>query len=251
MAPTPARMRRKPPGHRRYRPRAPNGIAFDPATHTVYTANALDAAVSVVNLARGQAATPPGSCPKSLSAASPGSAIDAATHTIYVANSFDGTLSLLPECPVHAASATGSAMPAAASQAPPRCAAAAPRPPRLRDRGHRAPGSWAEPGGRPIHTGSGNTRNWLCCVQPPRQAAQLPTARNQRSAHFRGSRGPLISSLGVPRSETSCQPASSMHTGYARRCVTGPGRPCRASRQPSQAAFRRSASRTPREPLCL
>jgi hypothetical protein len=38
-----------------------------------------------------------------------------------------------------------------------------------------------------------------------------------------------------------------MHTDYARRCVTGSGRLCGASRQPSQAAFLRSASRTPTE----
>ena len=97
--------------------RAPNGIAFDPATHTVYTANALDATVSVVNLAPGASRHPSGQLPKVAVGSVPEAlAIAAATHTIYVANSFDGTLSLLPECPVHAASATGSAIPAAATR---------------------------------------------------------------------------------------------------------------------------------------
>ena len=82
--------------------RAPNGIAFDPATHTVYTANALDATVSVVNLARGQA-PPLRAAAQSRRRQRPRSARHRrSTHTIYVADSFDGTLSVLPECPVHA-----------------------------------------------------------------------------------------------------------------------------------------------------
>jgi YVTN family beta-propeller protein len=94
--------------------RAPNGIAFDPATHTIYTANALDATVSIVNLSPGASGPPSSQLPKVAIGSLPGAlAIDPATHTIYIADSFDGTLSLLPECPPHAASATGSVIPAA------------------------------------------------------------------------------------------------------------------------------------------
>jgi YVTN family beta-propeller protein len=94
--------------------RAPNGISFDPATHTIYTANALDATVSVVNLSSGAPGHPPSQLPKVAVGSVPEAlAIDPATHTIYIADWFDGTLSLLPECPPHAGSATGSAIPAA------------------------------------------------------------------------------------------------------------------------------------------
>jgi YVTN family beta-propeller protein len=78
--------------------RAPNGIAFDQSTSTVYTANALDATVSVINVA-GQATSnyPPrvavGREPEAV-------AIDPANRTIYVTNSGDGTVSILPEQPV-------------------------------------------------------------------------------------------------------------------------------------------------------
>ena len=94
--------------------RAPNGISFDPATYTIYTANALDATVSVVNLSRGAIGLPSGQLPKVAVGSVPEAlAIDHATHTIYIADAVDGTLSLLPECPLHAASATGSVLPAA------------------------------------------------------------------------------------------------------------------------------------------
>ena len=64
------RLRHDPADHHRHRPR-PNGIAFDPATHTIYTANALDATVSTVNLSPEASGPPRASCPKSPSAASP------------------------------------------------------------------------------------------------------------------------------------------------------------------------------------
>ncbi len=82
--------------------RAPNGIAADPSTHTVYTANALDATVSVVDVAApiaGHPASPPrvavGSLPEAI-------AIDTGNHTIYIADAFDGTVSILSEQPVRA-----------------------------------------------------------------------------------------------------------------------------------------------------
>jgi YVTN family beta-propeller protein len=82
--------------------RAPNGIALDPFTHTVYTANALDATVSVIDVATPIAsypASPPrvalGSLPEAI-------AIDTGNHTIYIADAFDGTVSILSEQPVRA-----------------------------------------------------------------------------------------------------------------------------------------------------
>ena len=93
--------------------RAPNGIAFDQTTHTVYTANFQDATVSVVNVTPaaigGHSKQPPrvavGSTPEAV-------AVDTANHTIYVVNSFDGTVSVLPEQPVRAPRTAGSATPA-------------------------------------------------------------------------------------------------------------------------------------------
>ena len=92
--------------------RAPNGIALDQTTHDVYTANALDATVSVTDVATPTArhpANPPrvavGSLPEAI-------AIDAANHTIYIADAFDGTVSILPERPVRAPPTAGSATPA-------------------------------------------------------------------------------------------------------------------------------------------
>jgi YVTN family beta-propeller protein len=74
--------------------RAPRGIAFDPSTDTVYTANHDDATVSVVDVdSRTLVQSPPrlavGGRPLAL-------AIDPTNHTVYVANSADGTLSVLP-----------------------------------------------------------------------------------------------------------------------------------------------------------
>jgi YVTN family beta-propeller protein len=93
--------------------RAPNGIAFDQTTHTVYTANLQDATVSVVNATPaaigGHSKLPPrvavGSTPAAV-------VVDTANHTIYVVNSFDGTVSILPEQPVRAPRTAGSATPA-------------------------------------------------------------------------------------------------------------------------------------------
>jgi YVTN family beta-propeller protein len=90
--------------------RAPNGIAFDKTTHTVYTANFLDATVSVVNVTPaaigGHSTQPPrvavGSTPEAV-------AVDTANHAIYVVNGFDGTVSILPEQPVRAPRTAGSA----------------------------------------------------------------------------------------------------------------------------------------------
>jgi DNA-binding beta-propeller fold protein YncE len=92
--------------------RAPNGIALNQTTRTVYTANALDATVSVIDVATPTTrhpANPPrvavGSLPEAI-------AIDAANHTIYIADAFDGTVSILPERPVRAPRTAGSEIPA-------------------------------------------------------------------------------------------------------------------------------------------
>jgi YVTN family beta-propeller protein len=94
--------------------RAPNGIALDQATHTLYTANALDATISAIDVGTqtnhqsGHPANPPrvavGSLPEAIT-------VDQANHTIYVANTFDGTISILPEMPVRAPGAAGPAIP--------------------------------------------------------------------------------------------------------------------------------------------
>ena len=91
--------------------RAPNGIAVDQFTRTVYTANALDATVSVIDvgipIARHPASPPRvavGSLPEAI-------AIDTGDHTIYIADAFDGTVSILSERPVRAPRTTGSAIP--------------------------------------------------------------------------------------------------------------------------------------------
>jgi YVTN family beta-propeller protein len=75
--------------------RAPNGIAFDPSTGAVYTANVYDATVSVINVVSPAASDNPprvavGSGPEAI-------AIDPANNTMYVTNSGDGTVSVLPE----------------------------------------------------------------------------------------------------------------------------------------------------------
>jgi YVTN family beta-propeller protein len=90
--------------------RAPNGIALDPSTGTVYTANAQDATVSVINVARRvPERNPPrvavGSIPRAI-------AIDPANRTIYITSAFGGTISILPERPVRTAGTTRTAIPA-------------------------------------------------------------------------------------------------------------------------------------------
>jgi len=87
--------------------RGPTGIVFAPSTHTVYTTNFSDAAVSVVNVApvatHHPASRPPmvatGSAPFAI-------AIDPGNRTIYVLNNVDGTISILPEQPVRASANT-------------------------------------------------------------------------------------------------------------------------------------------------
>jgi DNA-binding beta-propeller fold protein YncE len=97
--------------------RAPNGIAFDPLTRTVYTANSLDATVSVIDpstvTCRHQPAPPRvavGSQPEAI-------AIDPFTRTIYITDAFDGTLSILPESPVRVSAAARSPITAAGGNA--------------------------------------------------------------------------------------------------------------------------------------
>lgn len=87
--------------------RAPNGIAFDPSSGTVYTANFFDATVSEVDVSSHAASSYPprvavGRLPEAV-------AIDPANQTIYVTNIGDGTVSILPEQPVGASGITGSA----------------------------------------------------------------------------------------------------------------------------------------------
>jgi YVTN family beta-propeller protein len=93
--------------------RAPNGIALDQTTHTVYTANAFDATVSVVNVTRRAIRHPSGQPPRvAVGSAPEATAIDLGNHTIYIADAFDGTISILPEQPVCAPRTAGSATPA-------------------------------------------------------------------------------------------------------------------------------------------
>jgi YVTN family beta-propeller protein len=74
--------------------RAPNGVALDPSTHTLYTANFYNATVSAINLRsptteRAALRFAVGSAPQYVT-------IDPADHTVYVTNSLDGTVSVLP-----------------------------------------------------------------------------------------------------------------------------------------------------------
>jgi YVTN family beta-propeller protein len=73
--------------------RAPNGIALDPATHTLFTANFLNATVSEIDLA---------SLPGHLTAtrfavgrAPDDVVVDPVDHTVYASSSLDGTVSVL------------------------------------------------------------------------------------------------------------------------------------------------------------
>jgi YVTN family beta-propeller protein len=80
--------------------RAPNGIAFDPTTDAVYTANFQDASVSVIGVAHATSATVPprlavGSLPSAV-------AVDPANHTVYVTSENDGTVAVLSDrTPAH------------------------------------------------------------------------------------------------------------------------------------------------------
>jgi YVTN family beta-propeller protein len=73
--------------------RAPNGIALDPATHTLFTANFFNATVSEIDLA---------SLPGHLTAtrfavgrAPDDVVVDPVNHTVYASSSLDGTVSVL------------------------------------------------------------------------------------------------------------------------------------------------------------
>jgi YVTN family beta-propeller protein len=80
--------------------RAPNGIAFDPSTGAVYTANYQDASVSVVGVDHLRSSIVPprlavGSLPSAV-------AVDPANNTIYVTSEQDGTVSVLSDrTPAH------------------------------------------------------------------------------------------------------------------------------------------------------
>jgi len=75
--------------------RAPNGVALDLSTHTLYSANFLNATVSAIDLA---SPTAERAAPRfSVGSAPQGVVVDTANHTVYVANSLDGTVSVLPE----------------------------------------------------------------------------------------------------------------------------------------------------------
>jgi DNA-binding beta-propeller fold protein YncE len=83
--------------------RAPTAAVFDASTHTVYTANFSDAAVSVVNVAPAAIHHPADRPPMVATGSAPfGIAIDRVTRTIYVCNDVDGTISILSEQPVRA-----------------------------------------------------------------------------------------------------------------------------------------------------
>ena len=93
--------------------RAPNGIALDQSTHTVYTANSQDATVSVVNVTPAAIAHHSKQPPRVAVGSPPAAvAVDTANHTIYVVNSFDATVSILPGQPVRTPRTAGSATPA-------------------------------------------------------------------------------------------------------------------------------------------
>jgi DNA-binding beta-propeller fold protein YncE len=72
---------------------APNGIALDPTSHVLYTANFYSANVSAIDVAsakgsRNASLFAVGSSPENL-------AVDTANHTVYVSSSLDGTVSVM------------------------------------------------------------------------------------------------------------------------------------------------------------
>ena len=74
---------------------APNGIALDPTTQVLYTANFYGASVSAINVASAEGSRRAlqlavGSSPEDL-------AVDPANHTVYVSNSLNGTVSVVAE----------------------------------------------------------------------------------------------------------------------------------------------------------
>ena len=72
---------------------APDAVAVDPATHTVYVTNHGDGTVSVIDAATGKVTgtIPVGSLPNAV-------AVDPGTHTAYVTNYGDNTLSVISRC---------------------------------------------------------------------------------------------------------------------------------------------------------
>jgi YVTN family beta-propeller protein len=75
--------------------RAPNGIAFDPSNNAVYTANYLDASVSIVGVDHPRStAVPSRLAADSLPTAV---AVDPANHTVYVTSTQDGTVAVLSD----------------------------------------------------------------------------------------------------------------------------------------------------------
>jgi YVTN family beta-propeller protein len=75
--------------------RAPNGVALDPSTDTLYTANYLNATVSAIdidspNIQQVAHRFAVGSAPQNV-------IVDPADHTVYVTNTLDGTVSVLAE----------------------------------------------------------------------------------------------------------------------------------------------------------
>ena len=83
------------PSQRPFSGYAPHGIALDPTTHVLYTANFYGANVSAIDLASpdGSRSAPlfvVGSSPQDL-------AIDPSNHTVYVSSSLDGSVSMVAE----------------------------------------------------------------------------------------------------------------------------------------------------------
>jgi YVTN family beta-propeller protein len=90
---------------------APQMAAFDPATHTVYVANAGDNTLSVVNAGTCNAhhTAGCGQTPTTVAAGSGanGVAIDDATHTVYVTDGGSGTVSVINAATCNAADTSG------------------------------------------------------------------------------------------------------------------------------------------------
>jgi DNA-binding beta-propeller fold protein YncE len=99
--------------------RAPTAVVFDHSTHTVYTANFSDAAVSVVNVAPAAIQHPASRPPMVATGSAPfGIAVDPSHRTIYVCNGIDSTVSILAERPVRArAGSAGQTAPVAPASA--------------------------------------------------------------------------------------------------------------------------------------